>query len=60
MPIASSLGAVPPTAVSPRHAYSNERSAADLAARMDRLPPTRHLWVLVLLISLGASSRSTT
>ncbi len=25
----------------------------DISARMDRLPVTRHLWVLVLLISLG-------
>jgi putative MFS transporter len=28
-------------------------SAAALAARLDRLPMTRHIWVLVTLISLG-------
>ena len=28
-------------------------SAAELSARMDRLPATRHLWMLVTLISLG-------
>ena len=28
-------------------------SAAPISARMDRLPTTRHLWVLVLLLSLG-------
>ena len=28
-------------------------SAAELAARLDRLPMTRHLWLLVTLISLG-------
>ena len=28
-------------------------SAAELAARLDRLPMTRHIWVLVILISLG-------
>ena len=28
-------------------------SAAGISARMDRLPTTRHLWVLVLLLSLG-------
>jgi MFS transporter, putative metabolite:H+ symporter len=29
-------------------------SAADLAARLDRLPASRHIWRLILLISLGA------
>ncbi|HUN52895.1 MAG TPA: MFS transporter, partial [Candidatus Sulfotelmatobacter sp.] len=29
-------------------------SAADLAARLDRLPTSRHIWRLILLISLGA------
>lgn len=28
-------------------------SAAELAARLDRLPMTRHIWGLVTLISLG-------
>ena len=28
-------------------------SAAQITARMDRLPATRHLWTLVFLISLG-------
>jgi hypothetical protein len=28
-------------------------TAAELAARVDRLPMTRHIWVLVTLISLG-------
>jgi putative MFS transporter len=30
-------------------------SAAELAARLDRLPMTRHLWMLVTLISLGGA-----
>jgi hypothetical protein len=30
-------------------------SAAELAARPDRLPVTRHIWVLVTLISLGGA-----
>jgi putative MFS transporter len=34
-------------------ASSNAQAAADIAASMDRLPATRHLWMLVLLISLG-------
>ena len=29
-------------------------SAADLAARLDRLPRSRRVWRLILLISLGA------
>ena len=29
-------------------------TAADLAARLDRLPSSRHVWNLVILISLGA------
>ncbi|HEY8667921.1 MAG TPA: MFS transporter, partial [Tepidisphaeraceae bacterium] len=32
---------------------TDPRAAAALSARMDRLPITRQLWVLVLLISLG-------
>ena len=30
-----------------------ESSAAQLAARLDRLPMARHIWYLVTLISLG-------
>src|SRR5215467_218285 len=30
-----------------------DASAAGISARMDRLPTTRYLWMLVLLISLG-------
>ena len=30
-------------------------TAAELAARLDRLPMTRHIWVLVTLISLGGA-----
>jgi MFS transporter, putative metabolite:H+ symporter len=30
-------------------------SAGELAARLDRLPTTRHIWVLVTLISLGGA-----
>ena len=29
-------------------------TAAELAARLDRLPSSRHVWMLVMLISLGA------
>ncbi|MFP3590200.1 MFS transporter, partial [Paraburkholderia sp. SIMBA_055] len=37
----------------PSDAQTHLRAAASLSARMDRLPVTRHLWILVLLISLG-------
>ncbi|MCC8392556.1 MFS transporter [Paraburkholderia sp. MMS20-SJTR3] len=33
--------------------HSGSRSAAMLSARMDRLPATGYMWLLVLLISLG-------
>jgi hypothetical protein len=35
-------------------------SAAELAAQVDRLPMTRHIWVLVTLISLAAALNSVT
>jgi len=43
--------AAPP--ITSTHPSREADSAAALSARMDRLPVTRHLWVLVLLISLG-------
>lgn len=42
---------IPPAASSATRTHS--RSAAALSARMDRLPSTRYIWMLVLLISLG-------
>lgn len=42
---------IPPIASPEIQAYAG--TAAMLSARMDRLPVTRYLWVLVLLISLG-------
>ncbi len=45
------------TAGSPPLASPNVRigidPGAEISARMDRLPITRHLWMLVFLISLG-------
>ena len=32
---------------------SNPTIAAEISARLDRLPATRHIWKLVLLLSLG-------
>jgi MFS transporter, putative metabolite:H+ symporter len=32
---------------------SSEHHAATITARLDRLPPSRHVWTLVVLISLG-------
>src|SRR5436309_10173608 len=46
----SSVVAQPGIAVPPSNRAG---SAAAISARMDRLPTTRHLWVLVLLLSLG-------
>ncbi|MDE2502117.1 MAG: MFS transporter, partial [Burkholderiales bacterium] len=42
-----------PLAAPARPATARPATAADIAARMDRLPTTRTLWRLVLLISLG-------
>ena len=46
----SAIAAQPGIAVPPS---DRAGSAAGISARMDRLPTTRHLWVLVLLLSLG-------
>src|SRR5207244_3681043 len=46
----SAIAAQPGIAVPPS---DRADSAAGISARMDRLPTTRHLWVLVLLLSLG-------
>jgi putative MFS transporter len=53
MPFARQVGGAAPTQTSAPRAVPNPQAAADIAARMDRLPATRHLWVLVFLISLG-------
>jgi len=45
--------AVPIGAAIDSRLESDRNPAAALTARMDRLPTTRHLWLLVLLISLG-------
>lgn len=42
---------IPP--IESSEAQTHARAAAALSARMDRLPVTRYLWVLVFLISLG-------
>jgi putative MFS transporter len=34
-------------------AGSAATSSTDIAARLDRLPPSRTVWTIVLLISLG-------
>lgn len=48
---------VPPagTAARTRSPVAPDATPAGIAARLDRLPPSRHVWTLVTLISLGAS-----
>jgi len=54
VPTVDATGVPSPTESSkPLQSAPNAQAAAEIAARMDRLPATRHLWVLVLLISLG-------
>ncbi len=42
-----------PAGLAASSSLADPTSAAAITARMDRLPATRHLWVLVFLISLG-------
>jgi len=41
------------TRESPRHSAAGAPSAAEINARIDRLPATRAIWTLVLLLSVG-------
>src|SRR5437763_946261 len=47
----SSVGIAAPGKLT--HASASIEAAADLSARMDRLPATRYLWKLIALLSLG-------
>jgi putative MFS transporter len=47
------MDAMPPGRASSQPTFAVERSAGAISSRMDRLPATRHLWLLVFLISLG-------
>src|SRR5476651_1525454 len=42
-----------PTAMGESTAGVTAVASADIAARLDRLPPSRTIWTIVLLISLG-------
>lgn len=33
----------------------SEQRSAEIAARLDRLPPSRTVWTMVILISLGGA-----
>jgi putative MFS transporter len=53
-----SVGTLPEpaaTAASARAASGNEPAAHAIVARLDRLPATRHIWMIVFLLSLGGS-----
>src|SRR5437870_9002429 len=47
----SSVAIAPPGNLAPASTFAD--AAAEISARMDRLPGTRYLWILAFLISLG-------